>query len=147
MAITKDDLRAQFRAKWQEHYDLPVLKEFGFHRTICQKCGRSFWTVDDEDVCGDSGCVGYKFIGNPTGNKTGYVESWKKIEKYFTDNGHKSVYSYPTVARWRDDLYFTIASIADFQPYVVAGEVDPPGNPLIIPQACVRFVSLKKMNS
>ena len=43
------------------------------------------------------------------------------------------------MSRWRDDLYFTIASINDFQPYVVNGEMEAPSNPLIVPQPCIRF--------
>jgi len=43
------------------------------------------------------------------------------------------------VARRRDDIYFTIASIADFQPHVTSGEVPPPANPLVISQPCIRF--------
>ncbi len=31
------------------------------------------------------------------------------------------------------------ASIYDFQPYVVSGEVEPPANPLVVPQFCLRF--------
>ncbi|HLG23371.1 MAG TPA: alanine--tRNA ligase, partial [Candidatus Nanoarchaeia archaeon] len=31
------------------------------------------------------------------------------------------------------------ASIYDFQPYVVSGEVEPPANPLVVPQMCLRF--------
>jgi alanyl-tRNA synthetase len=84
--------------------------------------------------------MGYTFIGDaPAKKPLSYVETWKTLEKYFVKNGHTSVKPYPTVCRWRDDLYFTIASINDFQPYVVNGEIEPPGNPLIVPQTCIRF--------
>ena len=73
------------------------------------------------------------------------METWKKIEEYFTKHGHTSLEAYPTVARWRDDLYFTIASISDFQPYAVSGEVEPPANPLIIPQQCIRFPDISNV--
>jgi len=46
------------------------------------------------------------------------------------------------VARWRDDLYFTHASIIDFQPYVTEGIIPPPANPLVISQPCIRFVDV-----
>lgn len=49
---------------------------------------------------------------------------------------------YPVVARWRDDIYLTIASIADFQPFVTSGEVAPPYNPLTISQPCIRLSDL-----
>lgn len=47
-------------------------------------------------------------------------------------------------ARWRDDIYLTIASIADFQPYVTNGEVPPPpaNPPLTISQPCIRLNDL-----
>ena len=138
--ITKTELRKQFAKEWEKHYNLKILKEKGFIRKQCEKCSKNFWTTNpDVELCGDSACVGYNFIANPSGNKHNYVESWREIENYFTKNGHTSLYTYPCVARWRDDLYFTIASIADFQPYVVKGEVDPPANPLIIPQISIRF--------
>jgi alanyl-tRNA synthetase len=46
------------------------------------------------------------------------------------------------VARWRDDIYLTIASIADFQPFVTSGQVPPPANPLTISQPCIRLDDL-----
>ena len=49
---------------------------------------------------------------------------------------------YPVVARWRNDIYLTIASIADFQPFVTAGIVPPPANPLTISQPCIRLNDL-----
>ncbi|HWS22738.1 MAG TPA: alanine--tRNA ligase, partial [Methanoregula sp.] len=49
---------------------------------------------------------------------------------------------YPVVARWRDDIYLTIASIADFQPFVTGGIVPPPANPLTISQPCIRLNDL-----
>ena len=57
-------------------------------------------------------------------------------------NGHKRIGRYPVAARWRDDIYLTIASIADFQPYVTAGIVPPPANPLTISQPCIRLNDL-----
>ena len=47
------------------------------------------------------------FIGKKVAKKPwGYVETWKKIEKYFTKHNKASIESFPTVARWRDDLSF-----------------------------------------
>lgn len=147
MTLTKDELKNQFRKKWKKHYDLEVLKKYGFQRQRCKKCGKMFWAQEKQDFCGDSSCVGYQFIGNPSGKKHSYIDAWKTIEKYFikTKPEHKSIYTYPSVARWRDDLYFTIASISDFQPYVVTGEVKPPGNPLVVPQTCIRFGDLSNV--
>jgi len=61
---------------------------------------------------------------------------------FFERHGHERIKPYPVVARWRDDLYFTSASIVDFQPYVTNGIVPPPANPLVISQPCIRFVDV-----
>jgi alanyl-tRNA synthetase len=54
----------------------------------------------------------------------------------------KSIERYPVVARWRADVDYVAAGIYCFQPYCVTGELDPPENPLICPQFCVRFNDL-----
>ncbi|VVC04074.1 Alanine--tRNA ligase [Candidatus Bilamarchaeum dharawalense] len=146
MDVDKNQLRKEFAAEWEKHYKLDVLIQRGFKRQKCKKCARMFWTKDIRDQCGDPSCIGYQFIGStPVKKKLGYVDTWKVIEKYFKDSGHGYVKPYPTVARWRDDLYFTIASINDFQPYVVNGELDPPHNPLIVPQPCIRFSDISNV--
>jgi alanyl-tRNA synthetase len=58
---------------------------------------------------------------------------------FFEERGHGRVRRYPIVARWRNDVFFTQASIYDFQPWVLNGVVEPPYNPLTISQTCVRF--------
>src|SRR3990167_10637777 len=140
MDVDKNELRKTFAKDWEKHYKLEVLVKRGYKRTQCSKCRRNYWTISGKKTCGDASCEGYGFIGNtPVKKKLGYVDTWKAIEKYFTKHGHGYVKPYPTVARWRDDLYFTIASINDFQPYVVNGELEPPANPVIVPQPCIRF--------
>ncbi len=143
MDINKNELRKQFAAEWEKHYKLEVLTKNGFKRAKCKKCNRNFWSIEPRDYCADASCIGYQFIENtPIKKKLSYIDTWKTIEKYFTSHGHTYIKPYPTVARWRDDLYFTVASINDFQPYVVNGELEPPANPLIIPQPCIRFVDI-----
>jgi len=61
---------------------------------------------------------------------------------FFEKRGHKRIKPYPVVARWRDDLYLTHASIIDFQPYVTNGITPPPANPLVISQPCIRLVDV-----
>ena len=138
--MDKNKLRAQFSKDWQKHYKVQSLIERGYKRQSCGKCSRAFWAKEERAYCSDPSCVGYGFIGKKMAKKPlGYVETWKKIEEYFKKHGHTSITPYPTVARWRDDLYFTIASINDFQPYVVSGELEPQANPVIVPQPCIRF--------
>ncbi|MCX8198110.1 MAG: alanine--tRNA ligase [Candidatus Micrarchaeota archaeon] len=144
--MDKNALRAQFRSEWEKHYKVSALIERGYSRQQCKKCSRFFWSVSQREFCSDPSCIGYVFIGKKMAKRPlGYVETWKKIEEYFTKNGHASVEPYPTVARWRDDLYFTIASINDFQPYVVSGEIEPVANPLIVPQPCIRFSDISNV--
>lgn len=146
MDVDKKELRKKFSQEWEKHYKIESLISRGFKRRKCKKCGRNFWSITERDVCADAGCIGFQFVGNtPVQDKLGYIETWKKIERYFTENGHTYIKPYPTVARWRDDLYFTIASINDFQPYVVNGELDPPANPLIVPQPCIRFPDIQNV--
>jgi alanyl-tRNA synthetase len=61
---------------------------------------------------------------------------------FFEKNGHTRIKPYPVVARWRDDIYLTHASIIDFQPYVTNGIVPPPANPLVISQPCIRLLDI-----
>jgi alanyl-tRNA synthetase len=137
--VDKTALRAQFTNEWEKHYKIDALTSKGFQRKQCTNCKRFFWTLNAErNTCADSECMGYEFIGRKTKNYS-YVETWKKISEYFTKNNHTEIKRFPVVSRWRDDLYFTNASIIDFQPYVVSGQVEPPANPLIVPQMCLRF--------
>jgi len=53
-----------------------------------------------------------------------------------------SIKRYPVVARWRNDVDYVAAGIFCFQPYCVTGELDPPANPLVCPQFCLRFNDL-----
>src|SRR3989338_4833890 len=146
MGLSKEELRKEFAADWKKHYQTKTLSEAGFGRRQCKKCAKHFWSIEERDVCADASCIGYEFLQNPpSGRKLSYVQTWKEIEKYFVKHGHTSVKPYPTVARWRDDLYFTIASINDFQPYVVSGEIEPPANPLIVPQTCIRFSDISNV--
>ena len=121
---------------------MKLFDEEGFVRKKCQNCGKYFWTLDDNrTVCPEKPCQQYEFLGNPPSSRQfNYVEAWKTIENFFRKNGHESIRRYPVVCRWRPDLYFTIASIVDFQ-RIESGKVvfDFPANPLIVPQMCLRF--------
>ncbi len=58
---------------------------------------------------------------------------------FFEGENHSRVSRYPVAARWRDDIYLTIASIADFQPWATSGEAPPPANPLVVSQPSIRL--------
>lgn len=145
MSVSKKALKKKFSENWKKHYKVKFLEEQGFKRKKCKKCSKHFWTLDSSrEHCADSSCVGFEFIGEK-GKQLSYTETWREIEKFFEKRKHKSIQRYPVVARWRDDLYFTNASIIDFQPYVVSGEIEPPANPLIVPQASIRFKDIENV--
>lgn len=128
----------------EEEYQLEFFKNNGFVRKLCSNCKTPFWTQDSEhDTCNDTPCVEYGFIEQPVMNRRYDLTTMRdKFLKFFERHNHKILNRYPVIARWRDDIYFTIASIADFQPHVTSGEVPPPANPLVISQPCIRFVDI-----
>ncbi|MGQ4891110.1 MAG: alanine--tRNA ligase [Candidatus Njordarchaeia archaeon] len=137
--VDKEKLKELFG---KNEYEVDFFKEMGFVRKKCKVCGNYFWTLDpDRETCGDVECEGlYRFIeGRKWNPKWDIHETIRKWIDFFKERDHEPLDPYPVVARWRDDIEFTIASIAVFQPWVVNGIVDPPANPLVIPQPCLRF--------
>ena len=140
-----DDLKKWFKAEctkdYEKHYPVITLKEMGFARKQC-KCGQWFWTVNkDQKICGEPACSGgFRFVGDsPAKKKLNYIQVWEEFARIHKKLGYTPIKRYPVVARWNPTTEFTIASIAAFQPFVVSGEVEPPANPLVIPQFCLRF--------
>ena len=118
--------------------------EEGFHHKKCEKCGKFFWTRDgSRKTCGDPPCDPYTFIGSPIFKRQHSLDEMREhYLGFFEARGHTRIKRYPVAARWRDDIYLTIASIADFQPFVTSGQVPPPANPLTISQPCIRLDDL-----
>ncbi|HIJ09102.1 TPA: alanine--tRNA ligase [Candidatus Bathyarchaeota archaeon] len=130
-----------------DEYALPFFKEEGFQRKLCPNCGEYYWTQNKEqETCGESTseeCSNYSFIGNPpTTRKYGLPEMREAFLSFFEKHGHSRIKPYPVVARWRNDIYLTHASIIDFQPYVTEGISPAPANPLVIAQPCIRLVDI-----
>ncbi|MEE8402152.1 MAG: alanine--tRNA ligase-related protein, partial [Candidatus Hydrothermarchaeaceae archaeon] len=142
---SESELKKQFRTRAQKepekYYPVEILKEEGFSRRKCPNCGNFFWAVGDRRVCGEPECSGgYTFIGDsPAGERMDFIETWQKFAALFDKLGYTPISRYPVVARWRADADFVQASIYDFQPHCVSGEIDPPANPLVVPQFCLRF--------
>jgi len=127
----------------EEEYQLDYFKTHGLTRKVCKSCGSAFWTRDPgREICGDAPCEPYNFIGNPVFTCNTLDGMREAYLSFFEKNGHTRLARYPVAARWRDDIYLTIASIADFQPFVTAGIVPPPANPLTISQPCIRLNDL-----
>src|SRR3989344_5274947 len=145
--LTKKDLFKQFQKDWKQHYALKVFEERGFARKQCRACKKFFWTLDKKRTkCGDSSCEQYSFIGKKVVKQAfDYTDTWTEFANFFKSKGRTVIPRYPTIARWRDDTWFVQASIYDFQPHVVSGEVRPPANPLVVPQPCFRFNDIENI--
>ncbi|RZD41549.1 MAG: alanine--tRNA ligase [Thaumarchaeota archaeon] len=146
--MDKNQILKEFSADPDRYYKVKLFEEQGFIRKGCTKCGRFFWTLDaNRTLCPDDGTDTYSFIGDPpTTKRFDYTQAWKQVEEFFVKNNHTSVSRYPVVCRWRDDLYFTIASVVDFQRVMGSKVVfEFPANPLIVPQTCLRFNDLENV--
>tara|TARA_B100000700_G_scaffold98623_1_gene111051 strand:+ start:9919 stop:12789 length:2871 start_codon:yes stop_codon:yes gene_type:complete len=128
---------------------IPFWEESGHALRICRVSGLRFWTRDPRrDTCGDTSEDPYTFIGSPIID--GFQSRGKQLKdemrevflSFFEKRGHSRIDPYPVIARWRDDIHLTIASIADFQPHVTSGQVPPPENPLTISQPCIRLTDV-----
>ena len=146
--MDKKEILREFSADPDRYYKVKLFEEQGFVRKSCVKCGRFFWTLNTgRDFCPDDSDDTYSFIGEPpTTKRFDYTQAWKEVESFFVKNGHTSVSRYPVVCRWRDDLFFTIASVVDFQRIMGSKVVfEFPANPLVVPQTCLRFKDLENV--
>ncbi|MCE9652659.1 MAG: alanine--tRNA ligase [Nitrosarchaeum sp.] len=146
--MDKKEILKEFSEDSDRYYKVKLFEEQGFVRKSCLKCKRFFWTLDSgRQYCPDDADDTYSFIGEPpTAKRFDYTQAWKEVESFFVKNGHTSVSRYPVVCRWRDDLYFTIASIVDFQRIMGSKVVfEFPANPLVVPQTCLRFKDLENV--
>jgi len=144
--LGKKELAALFSSNPDRYYRVSLFDELGFVRKKCTICEKFFWTLDTtRNFCPDH--EKYSFIGKPpTKKRLDYVNAWKETESFFRRNDHEIVRRYPVVCRWREDLYFTIASIVDFQ-RIVGNQVvfELPANPLVVPQMCLRFNDIENV--
>jgi len=142
--LTKKSLLKEFQKDPEKHWKVEIFQEKGFTRKACS-CGKAFWSLSDRKECPEH--EEYGFIGRKSAKaKWDYVESWKEFEKFFRKKGHTPVPRYPVISRWHPTLFFTQASIQDFQRF--DGDVlefDYPHNPLIVPQACLRFNDIENV--
>jgi alanyl-tRNA synthetase len=138
----KEEIKNEASENPEKFFATDVLREKGFRRGKCSNCGLYFWAKNkNREICGEPECGdGYTFINDsPTDVELTHTESWELFQDFMQDRGYESIDRYPVVARWRDDVEFTGASIYCFQPYVVSGEAEPPADELIIPQPSLRF--------
>ena len=146
--MDKNEILSKFSSDPERYYKTKLFESEGFERKSCVTCKRFFWTIDENRIeCPDHSNDTYSFIGNPPTNKRfDYTQAWKEVESFFVKNNHTSINRYPVVCRWRDDLYFTIASVVDFQRVMGSKVVfEFPANPLVVPQTCLRFKDLENV--
>ncbi|MFH1750261.1 MAG: alanine--tRNA ligase [Candidatus Micrarchaeota archaeon] len=143
--LTKEALVKEFEKEFKKYYEVELFRKEGFARKKCATCGKAFWSTTDALNCGDSAHNDYSFFAKERGKKEQltYTQFWKLYADFWKKHGHEVLGRYPVICRWRDDLYFTIASIVDFQ-RLEKGKVvfEYPANPLMVPQICLRFVDI-----
>ncbi|MGN6346530.1 MAG: alanine--tRNA ligase-related protein, partial [Candidatus Nitrosocosmicus sp.] len=145
--MNKSEILNIFSSNYEKFYKVSLFEKFGFIRQSCNICGKFYWSLTYRTYCPDH--ENYSFIGNPpTSKRLSYTQSWEEIKKYFKKNGHTIVNRYPVVCRWREDLYYTIASIVDFQRIAENKVVfELPHNPLVVPQMCLRFNDIENVGT
>ncbi len=143
--MEKSALLSYFSKYPEKYYRARILEELGFQRFKCKKCGRYYWALEEKPDCGDVACKGRYELEKLHRHGWDLLQAIRRWEEFFEARGHKVIEPYPVVARWRDDLFFVIASIADFQPWVLRGVAEPPGNPLVVAQPCLRFTDLSNV--
>jgi alanyl-tRNA synthetase len=126
----------------EKEYKLDFFSKNNFIRKKCKSCQRNFWTLDtNEEYCKSSPCVSYSFLEEKETNIQ-IDDIRERFLRFFEKRNHKIIEPRPVLARWREDIYLTIASIAVFQPFVTDGIIDPPANPLVFSQPCIRLKDL-----
>src|SRR3989441_4286059 len=121
-------------------YEVELFRTEGFHRQTCPSCHTPYWTLGDPGNWGETPCKESDCLGRSPMKKALSLRAMREdFLSFMVDQGHTRVKRYPIVARWRDDVFYTQASVYPFQPYVIDGVVDPPANPLCISQPCARF--------
>lgn len=141
MAKKTPEVMQFLRKDPDKYWKVKLFEERGYERKQCPSCGKYFWSMDGRERCGDPPCGEYEFLGNPPGKKSfDLIKMWKEVEKFFVDEEHTSVNRYPVICRWFPGLYFTVASIVNFQRSVGGKPVfEFPVDPLVVPQPCLRF--------
>jgi alanyl-tRNA synthetase len=143
--LEKNELAHLFSSDPDRYYKVSLFDRVGFKRQKCNSCGKFFWSLVDRSLCPDH--EKYSFIGKPpTDKRLDYVSAWNDTREYFQSASHSIINRYPVVCRWRDDLYFTVASIVDFQ-RTIGNKVifEIPSNPVLVPQMCLRFNDIENV--
>ncbi|MCY3853847.1 MAG: alanine--tRNA ligase [Thaumarchaeota archaeon] len=142
------EITKKFSAEPDKYYKSSLFDDYNFNRRSCTKCKRFFWTLNEnKNLCPEDDEEPYAFIGNPPTNvRLDYTNALREIKSFFAENNHSIINRYPVVCRWREDLYFTIASIVNFQRIINSKIIfELPFNPLLVPQICLRFNDIENV--
>lgn len=125
------------------NYDY-ISRKYGYKRYRCKICGGFFWSRVPRETCPDRPCSKYEFLYKDYRNirPLSIREVRERFIGFLRKRGHGLVDPYPVLAKWRNDLYLTIASIVVFQPEATDGLVEPPYNPLVIIQPSIRLTDI-----
>ncbi len=139
--LSKKELIKKFQKDPEKYWKVRLFDELGFKRKQCKNCGKFFWTLTEQEICNDSTCRPYDFIGNPPTKKSfDYFETWNAIRDFFVKNDHVEIKRYPVVCRWFKPLYFTAAGIVDFYRETNGKfTFEFPATNVILTQPCIRF--------
>lgn len=119
-------------------------EKYGYKRYKCRVCGNYFWSKIPRDTCPDRPCSKYEFLFKEYKNvrPLNINDVREKFIEFLRKRGHEIIDPYPVLAKWRNDLYLTIASIVVFQPEATDGLVEPLHNPLVIVQPSIRLTDI-----
>ncbi|MFH1401327.1 MAG: alanine--tRNA ligase, partial [Nanoarchaeota archaeon] len=144
--LSDKELKKRFRGEASsnpdKYYPTSTLIDLGFSRRRCSSCEKFFWATTSRQVCGEAECEGgYSYMDTKRAGMS-FTQVWREFSALFEKKGYEAIKRYPVIARWNATTHFVIASITDFQPYVVSGEIEPPARKLVVPQICIRFPDL-----
>ncbi len=143
--IDKGKIFEKFKKEPNKYWKVEMFEKEGYIRKICKECKNGFWSTNDKENCPEHD--DYSFIGKKKTNVNwDYVKTWKEFEKFFNKKNHTTIPRYPVISRWHPNLFFTQASIQNFQRFNGnIMEFDYPNNPLIVPQVCLRFNDIENV--
>ena len=82
---TDKEIKKEFKEKASKdpdkYYATSVLKSEGFRRKQCTKCSIYFWSVTNDNFCGNPACSGgFRFIGDtPAKKQLDYIGVWNEF--------------------------------------------------------------------
>jgi len=109
----KKQLLEKFQKNPYKYWKVKLFDD-GWKRYRCRNCGKYFWSLVEQDLCNDSSCRSYDFIGKKLMKKKfDYFQAMKAIKKFFEKNDHVYLERNPVMARWFP-IPFVLAGVVNF---------------------------------